>query len=421
MFFQRLWAIAYFLMLFLLSFSVLKIPLGFEARVGQIFILLLFGLILLYDIRYKTLNLKILFFFLFFGLLVSVISKISPYEKVGEMKFIIKYLLIFPASFYVGMKVFQLLPVKKVVFILETVAVLYGIIAFLLYMHPVPSLMHVREGYNDFQGTFYEPSGLAEAIGLILISSFALRLQFNLWNRPYLVFSTYTFLLIVALMTRNKMIWIGIFGVLLFSIFYKFFSAFRLKGKISFSDFADTYRNIVENMKKISVLKILLILISFGVFLYVYNASLEEPIISEKILEEKIHTERGKALIATLKLLEKSHWIGGYGFGFVESYFSKSREEILGLGEGVSMIFNSYLDAWLSGSFINLIFHLSVLFISFSTDFLISSFIPVFLFIGANLNPLYGDEYYYLFLGMSFGAKIFLKKKEKEKEVDYSY
>jgi len=407
MFFQRFWQIAYFLLFFLLSLSVVKIPVGFDARVGQIFILLLFGLILLYDARYKTINIKILMYFLTFGILVSVISKLSSYEKIGEMKFIIKYIFIFPASFYVGMKMFQFLTVRQIVYILETIGVVYGIVAFVLFVHPVPSIMHIREGFVDFEGTFYEPSGLAEAIGLILVSSFALRVQFNIWKRPYIVFSTYIFLIIVALMTKNKAVWISLFGIMVFSMFYKIITMFILGKKLSISAFVDIYKSSLENLKKISVIKILSILMGFGVFLYMYNASLEEPIFSEKMFQEKLETERGKAFKITMKLLEKSDYIGGYGFGFVESYFSKSREEVLGLGEGVSMIFNSYLDAWLSGSFVNLFFQLSLLFISFSTKFLLSMLIPVFLFIGANLNPLYGDEYYYLFLGLSYGIKKF--------------
>ena len=406
MFSERFWFVVYFLLFFLLSLSVVKIPVGFEARVGQIFLLLLFGFILLYDARNRSLNVKILGFFLIGGLVVSLISKLSTYEKVGEIKFIIKYLLIFPASFYVGMKMFQFLSIKRIVNILELSGIIYGLFALFLYMYPIEALMHIREGLEGFQGTFYEPSGLAEAIGLVLISSLALRMQFNLWERPYYVFSVYTFFIIIALLTRNKTIWIAIFAVMVFSVLYKVLTALLLEKRVSI--FKDLYRSTVENLKKISVLKIISILFVFASLLYLYNASLEEPIISEKILQEKIQTERGKAFIKTVELLEKSNWFGGYGYGFVEAYFSKARDEILGLGEGVSMIFNSYLDAWLAGSIFNLIFQLAIVFISFSTKFLLSMFIPVFLFVGANFNPLYGDEYYYLFLGLSFGIKKFL-------------
>jgi hypothetical protein len=407
MFTERFWFLSYLVFFILLSLSVVKIPIGFEARVGQIFLLLLFGLILLYDIRKRTLNIKILAFFLFFGVFVSLVSKLSSYEKIGEMKFIIKYLLIFPASFYVGMKLFQFLPIKKIINLLEISGLVYGISALVLYIYPVEALMHIREGLEGFQGTFYEPSGLAEAIGLVFISSLALRIQFNIWDKPYYVFSVYLFFLIIALLTKNKTIWISLFSVMIFSVFYKLITAFLLEKRASF--FKELYRSTLSNLRKISILRILLIVFIFGVFLYLYNASLEEPIISEKILQEKIETERGKAFMKTVELLEKSNWVGGYGYGFVEAYFSKIRDEILGLGEGVSMIFNSYLDAWLSGSIVNLIFHLLIIAISFSTEFLLSMFIPTFLFIGANFNPLYGDEYYYLFLGLSFGIKKFVK------------
>ncbi len=407
MLFQRFWLISYFLLFILLSLSVVKIPVGFEARVGQIFLLFLFSVLLLYDLRFKTLNIKILMYFLTFGLIVSLISKLSTYEKVGEVKFLIKYLIIFPGAFYVGMKIFQHLTVKKILLIMETAGIIYGISAFILYIHPIEALMHIREGLEGFQGTFYEPSGLAEAIGLIFITSLSLRLQFNLWEKPYYIFSAYLFFLIVAIATKNKTIWIALFSVLIFAIIYKVILVFLLEKKLKYLSFKDIYHGAIENITKISIIKITFILITFGMFLYLYNASLEEPIFSEKILEEKIKTERGKAFWAVIKLLEKSHWLGGYGYGFVEAYFSKSRQEILGLGEGVSMIFNSYLDAWLAGSIINLFFQLSLLVISFSFKYFPTMFIPLFLFIGANLNPLYGDEYYYLFLGMSFGFKKF--------------
>ncbi len=407
MLFERFWFINYLLLFLLLSLSVVKIPIGFDARIGQIFLLFLFGIILIYDATKKTLNIKVLLLFFFFGFLISLISKLSSYEKVGEIKFIIKYLLIFPASFYVGMKAFQFLSIRSFILILEISGIIYGASALILYMYPVEALMHIREGLEGFQGTFYEPSGLAEAIGLIFLSSLALRMQFNLWERPYLIFSVYLFFLIIALLTRNKTIWIGFFMVLIFSVLYKVVYSIVIDRNIGY--LGNLSKDVINNLKKINVLKISLILISFAGFLYVYNASLEEPIISEKILQEKLKTERGKALVETVKLLEKSNWIGGYGFGFVEAYFSKARNEIVGLGEGVSMIFNSYLDAWLSGSILNLLFQLSILILSFSTKYLLSFFIPIFLFIGANLNPLYGDEYYYLFLGISYGIKKFLQ------------
>ncbi len=406
MFFQRFWVVLYTALFLLLSLSVVKVHIGFEARVGQIFLLFLFGFILLWDMRNRTLNIKILLYLIFFGFLISTISKVSTYEKIGEIKFIIKLLIIFPASFYVGLKMFQLLSVRQIIYILEISGILYGLSALFLNYHPVEFIMHIREGLEGFQGTFYEPSGLAEAIGLIFLGSLALRLQFGIWDKPYYIFSTYLFFIMIAFLTKNKTIWIGFAGVLIFTAFYKFFSMIILERKILFREKIDI--SILKNIRKVSILKIFIILLSFGIFLYVYNASLQEPIFSEKILEEKIKTERGKAFLKVVELLEKSNWIGGYGYGFVEAHFSKSRDEILGLGEGVSMVFNSYLDAWLQGSILNLFFQLSLILISFSTKHFFSMFIPVFLFIGGNFNPLYGDEYYYLFLGMSYGIKKYL-------------
>ena len=150
---------------------------------------------------------------------------------------------------------------------------------------------------------------------------------------------------------------------------------------------------------------IIVILVFFTI-----NSLLTEPIISMAIIEDKLNNERGKAFLAAIKLLENSNWLGAYGLGFIEQYFSVYTDRIIGLGAGSGMIFNSYLDIWISAGILGLVYHFTLLGMSFSRSHLYTLIIPVYWFIAANTNPVIIDEYYYLFLGISYG--LLLKEKK---------
>ena len=154
------------------------------------------------------------------------------------------------------------------------------------------------------------------------------------------------------------------------------------------------------------------ILVIFIVVFFVINLVLPEPIFSIEMLEEKLNDERGKAFLAAVELLRKSDWLGGYGFGFIQQYFSVYTDEIIGLDSNSGMIFNSYLDVWISAGLIGVFYHFLLLKFSFSRSHLITLVIPIYWFISANTNPTIGDEYYYLFLGISYGFVI--KKTNEE-------
>jgi len=62
-------------------------------------------------------------------------------------------------------------------------------------------------------------------------------------------------------------------------------------------------------------------------------------------LNERLETERGLAFDVSLRLIGEN--IFGYGFGFVESYFSNVDFNVLGLGEGVNSVFSVPLDLFL--------------------------------------------------------------------------
>ena len=125
-----------------------------------------------------------------------------------------------------------------------------------------------------------------------------------------------------------------------------------------------------------------------------------------EIIQNKLENERGKALKEAIHLLEQSNWLGMYGFGFVESYFSTFyRDSIIGLGEGVSAIFNSFIDIWISVGIYGVIFQAIILSMSFSWKHFLTIALPLFLFLIGLTGPVFIGFSYYLFLGFSYGFK----------------
>jgi O-antigen ligase len=140
--------------------------------------------------------------------------------------------------------------------------------------------------------------------------------------------------------------------------------------------------------------------------LFIYNSLLDphDRLISAEMLRHKWESERGAALRTALGLIAETPWLGR-GFGFVEAYFSRNDLGIIGLGENVGHIFNSYLDIWLSNGVSGLLYALGLLCWAFGRHSLVSLAIVVFVFVAANTNPVYQSEYYYLFLGLAGAYK----------------
>ncbi len=398
--YNRVWINSFLLLFILLSFLALTIQVGLVIRVSQIYLIALFGFILLNDMHHKTLDFKILSIFYIGALIMTLISFNSMHEKIGEIKFIIKYFIIFPAAFYVGRTIVQKITIGQFILIVEISATVFALLGFLFYFVPMPTfvvdLLINDRGFLEFKGTFFEPGDFATVVGLFLITSFFLRYEYKLWpKKSYLLIIFYAFLILALLFSRNKTIWVAYGLIALYFIFYKV--------KLSFHKNPQHIKSsLISLISKINEVKLLLLLAVIIVVFYFINDNLKEPVISWEILEYKWEHERGKALLAVLELLRESSWFGGYGFGFVESYFSSYGDEILGLGEGSGMIFNSYLDIWLSASIFGLIFHLTILYISFSSRYLFTMIVPLYLFIYANTNPAIGNEFYYLFLGLCY-------------------
>ena len=384
--------------LFSMSLSIVSINAGINIRIGQLAILLMFGFVLLDDLKNKSINETLLVFFIFFAILLTFVSKSSSYSKIDEMKFVIKYMLIFPATFYIGQWSVRNFKIEIFFKVIEISLASYILMAFILSVYPIGFLYNDRGELSGFQGTFLETGWFALVVGAFTISSILGRLDFNL-KFSKVQYILYFFSMIALVLSKNKTIWMGIFLIITFIILFKSIIASK--------------ENVKESVKKLKAINSFYFIFAFIVFVTLFfavNSILAEPIVSVAMLEEKLNDERGKAYLVAIRLIENSDWFGGYGFGFIQQYFSVYTDEIIGLDENSGMIFNSYLDVWISVGILGVLFHFLLLKFAFSRTHLLTMILPIYWFIAANTNPTIGDEYYYLFLGISYGLIIKYKK-----------
>ena len=381
-----------------MSLSIVSINAGINIRIGQLAILLMFGFVLLDDLKNKSINETLLVFFIFFAILLTFVSKSSSYSKIDEMKFVIKYMLIFPATFYIGQWSVRNFKIEDFFKVIEISLASYILMAFILSVYPIGFLFNDRGELSGFQGTFLETGWFALVVGAFTITSILGRLDFNL-KFSKVQYILYFFSMIALVLSKNKTIWMGIFLIITFIILFKSIIASK--------------ENVKESVKKLKAINSFYFIFAFIVFVTLFfavNSILAEPIVSVAMLEEKLNDERGKAYLVAIRLIENSDWFGGYGFGFIQQYFSVYTDEIIGLDENSGMIFNSYLDVWISVGILGVLFHFLLLKFAFSRTHLLTMILPIYWFIAANTNPTIGDEYYYLFLGISYGLIIKYKK-----------
>lgn len=387
-----------------MSLSIVSINAGINIRVGQLSILFLFAIIFMIDLKNYAVNEMIVIFFLFFGFLLTLISYNSSFSKIGEIKFIIKYILIFPAIFYIGQWTIRNLPKRKFLIAIEITATIHIFMAFLLSFYPISFIYNDRGELSGFQGTFLEAGWFSLVLGSLILTSILIRLDYKL-NFTYFHYILYFFAIVSEILSKNKTIWIALLIILFFLMIIKTFIA--------------NYSNIrysIYKLKQINSFNFVITFVLFVVFFFIINSILEQPIITIDMIEEKLKDERGKAFFAAIDLLKNSDWLGAYGFGFIQQYFSVYTDDIIGLDSDSSMLFNSYLDIWISVGILGLIYHLILLKISFSSTHLFTLVMPLYWFIFSNTNPTMGVEEYYLFLGISYG--LILKNKQK-KEFNY--
>ncbi|MGH8604130.1 MAG: O-antigen ligase family protein, partial [Gammaproteobacteria bacterium] len=335
-----------------------------------------------------------------FGALLSGISLLSLYPKVKEVVFIIKYVVLYPATFYLGYRLLGRMTVAQAVWVLEAILFVTCVTSILLHYYPVSFLIHERPAHLSvaLKGSFWEQGSLAFFLGLFFITALALRISQTLWprNKLYLL-AQYGLVLGCALASRNKSVWLALVAAVLLA---GFLNPSAVTAAYRFWDYRAKARSLRRWGRRFLVLVAVLI-----PALALYNASLEpeDKIVTFEMLEHKWQSERGAALKTSMDLIAEDPWLGK-GFGFVAAYFGTHEEKVIGLGEDVGEIFSSFLDLWLAVGVLGLVFSLGLVTLCFDRHSLVAVLVVPYLFVWANLNPVGSSEYYYFFLGLCYAA-----------------
>ena len=393
---RTFWVACYFIVLFLLSLQSTKISLGMEIRIGQVALVAVFCVLLVTDLQGRKAKMGMLLTLFFFGLLFMAISSISLYPKNKENGFIIKYLFIYPAAFYLGQRALSLLEPKGVIRICESVLWVSCLLSIVVHYYPISSLIHVRPPHLSvaLKGTFWEQTVLAFFFGLLLVTPLALRIKYRIW--PSTTWSMWVLYLLVVtciVASRSKSFWLAAWSSLLCVLLFN----------------RDTFAHNIEGLRSIDKVAVK----SWGLRVFggvcvsvlamtLYNSSLDpqEQIVNEAMLQHKWESERGAVLGASLDLIAQEPWLG-LGFGAVEI---ATADTGIGTGEGTGMIFNSYLDMWISVGVLGFLYSLWILFTAYGRQSFPSQIIVVYLFIAANLNPIAQNEEYFIFLGFAWAC-----------------
>ncbi|MGH8522745.1 MAG: O-antigen ligase family protein [Gammaproteobacteria bacterium] len=402
----RGWVGLYFVILYLLTLPALKLPLGVDVRVGQVMLLVGFIVLWLHDLVRREVPWGILLGLVGFGALLSGISLLSLYPKVKEVVFIIKYVVLYPATFYLGYRLLGRMTVAQAVWVLEATLFVACVTSIFLHYYPVSFLIHERPAYLSvaLKGSFWEQGSLAFFLALFFITALALRIGQTLWPRnKFYLLALYGLALSCALASRNKSVWLALGAAFLLA---GFLNPGAVTAAYRFWDRAKT-RSLRRWGQRFLVLVAVLI-----PALALYDASLEpeDKIVTFEMLEHKWQSERGAALRTSIDLIAEDPWLGK-GFGFVEAYFGKHEEKVIGLGEGVGEIFNSFLDVWLAVGVLGLVFSLGLVALCFDRRSLVAVMAVSYLFVWANLNPVATSEYYYFFLGLCYAAARSIRAK----------
>jgi len=404
----------YFFYLYLAVFITLALPIvkfiG-PIRLAQFIMIITFIFIIYDDIKNKDIDFKLLSFLIIGALLITLISLNSSYTKIDEYKFLVKFIVVFPVSFYIGSRILKKFSITDAIHTIEFAMIFY-LLSWLSVMYlPLPQSLLVHfvnlrdfgNGSLEFipqQGTFYEAGALGFIVGATLLVSFLLRLEYKLFPKNKIwLFTLYGMTFYMIILSKNKTIWLAYLLILIFFIFYKYYKI------LSTSSYYTPREILLEDasLKKLLAIKSgylsLAIIFLIGAF-FTYNTLSDTPFITLETLQYKLQHERGAQFKEAWKLIEASGYFGGYGFGYVENYFKDLH--ILGVGKGDGSINNIILDMWLQGSLVALLYLFILFYISFSGRMYITIALPIFFFAFGLTNPVVSEETY-LFLGISYG------------------
>lgn len=386
--FGKGWAAYFALLLFSLTLPTLKLPIVIDLRLAQLLLIMGFGVLGLRDLMNGTLRWGILLSLLGAGVMLCVISWVAPYTKFKQLVFFIKYLFLFPAAFYLGARIMLEMSAARIAVILELVLLAGCAMALLLEWYPITILIHERpEGLaTGIKGSFWEQGEFAFFIGLMMLSSIALRMHSGEWpQRRWPLVLLYLLAIGCALASENRTIWLALILALML-------------GGLLYKDPAGPNGVAARWGPRIVAAGIFILIL-----MWIYNSILPpaEKLISAELLTTKWETERGAALRIAAELIADKPWLG-HGFGFVEAYFGTWAIGIVGLGAGVAQIFNSYIDLWVSVGIFGLIYGLGLIWYVLDRRVLFNCFVVTYLFVFANTNPVAQSEFYYLFLGAAY-------------------
>ncbi len=347
----------------LLLLGLLLIPLQFIQvsiiQSAQIWALFALGW-LVYRGQLQTSLIEVLVFAMFISFAL-IATFLSGYPHIKAIEQLIKFGFLYPAFFLVGRALGSHYLQRKLPYGYLLLWLLLGF-EYLVQHLQIPILFHQVDFMQDaLYGTFKERNWLAI---YFFLASYLLFLQSPRRARDVLHYMVLG--VVVALLSQSKTILIPV-GIV-----------------------------VLLHMPRRWGLKT--VLIAIGTALYVWRFGHE---LTGQLLQVRLQDERGLAFSQTMKLLSDN--LLGYGFGFVEAYFSNLWFTIKGLGLGTNSIFSSPLDLMLIAGIPGLIFW-GVFFAGIGVRS-IALLAPIAAW--SLLNPLHQSEMVYLFLGLlvAFGMR----------------
>jgi hypothetical protein len=295
---------------------------------------------------------EVLVYGMFMGFaLIATLFAGYPHIKMAEQ--LVKFCFIYPAFYLIGRALSEHYRARPLPFGYLLLWVALGLQYALQYFQ-IPYLYHPVEFMQDaLYGTFKERNWLAVYFFLI---AYVLFLRSARAPRDALAFVALG--VAVALLSQSKTVLIPVGMVMLLHVP-------RRWGLKTF-------------------------LVGAGTVLYIWRFGSE---LTGQLLQVRLQDERGLAFLQSVQLVS-DNWLG-YGFGFVEAYFSNLWFSIKGLGIGTNSVFSSPLDLMLIAGLPGLIFW--AVFFAGAGLRSIALLAPIAAW--SLLNPLHQSEIVYLFMG----------------------
>ena len=293
-----------------------------------------------------------LVFAMFLGFAL-VATFFSGYPHVKMVEQIMKFGFLYPAFYLVGRALGTHYLQRKLPFG-YTLLWVWLLLQYAVQYFQVPFIYHPVGFMQDvLYGTFKERNWLAI---FFFLTSYALFLQSSRTPRDVLNFAAVG--VAVALLSGSKSILIPV-GIV---------TLLQVPGRWG--------------------LKTVLVIVGTSLYIWLFGGEL-----SGQLLQVRLQDERGLAFLQSVQLLSEN-WLG-YGFGFVEAYFSNLWFVIKGLGVGVNSVFSAPLDLLLIAGIPGLIFW-AVFFLGIGLRS-VSLLLPIAAW--SLINPLHQSEITYLFIG----------------------